>query len=149
MSGWTAPLKDAKTAYPLTSNTFYITTESVTDSSGISDEVMFKLYPDSGGNVAWIQWRFSDWGYYVNHCTPKDYELKFPVTPPTDVNKIWEVTFTAEDITIKCNSLEVLNFVFNDTYKNGCTTRVNKATRIKFLSNDTATEMFSAEFLGK
>ena len=153
MSGWTVPVKNDYTKYLLTSNTFYITTENVTDSSGVSDEVMFKLYPDSGGFVAWIKWRFSDWGYCIHRCTPKDYELQFPVTPPTDVKKIWEVTFTTEDITIKCNSLEVLNFIFNNTYNHDCTTTVKEevmtATKIKFLSDDTATEMFSAELLGK
>ena len=30
MSGWIVPVKDDNTKYPLNSNTFYITTESVT-----------------------------------------------------------------------------------------------------------------------
>ena len=48
MSGWIVPVKDSNTKYPLNSNTFYITTESVT---GGSDAVDFHLYPDSGGYI--------------------------------------------------------------------------------------------------
>ena len=48
MSGWIVLVKDSATKYPLNSNTFYITTESVT---GGSDIVDFYLYADSG---TWI-----------------------------------------------------------------------------------------------
>ena len=118
MSGWIVPVKDDYTNYPLNSNTFYITTESVT---GSSDVVDFYLYPDSGYYITNIMWRFSDWGYVINHCTPCCYSLKFPVTPPTDVNKTWEITFTTEDVKIKCNSLQVLHFIFNNTHRDYCT----------------------------
>ena len=60
MSGWIVPVKDTK--YPLNSNTFYITTESVT---GSSDKVYFTLYTDSGSKFTVIKWRFSDWGYDI------------------------------------------------------------------------------------
>ena len=113
MSGWIVPVKDWNTKYPLNSNTFYITTESVT---GSSDEVGFYLYPDSG-YITYIMWRFSDWGYIIKYCTPYGYSLKFPVTPPTDVNKTWEITFTTEDVKIKCNTLQVLHFIFNNTHR--------------------------------
>ena len=144
MSGWIVPVKDTK--YPLNSNTFYITTESVT---GSSDKVVFYLYPDSG-YITNIYWRFSDWGYYISYCTPRDYSLKFPVTPPTDVKKTWEITFTTEDVKIKCNSLQVLHFIFNNTHDGRCTSKVKGkiATRIQFWT-DTATEMFNADQVGK
>ena len=147
MSGWIVPVKDDKTKYPLNSNTFYITTESVT---GSSDIVVFHLYTDSG-YITRIMWRFSDWGYIIDYCTPHYYSLKFPVTPPTDVNKTWEITFTTEDVKIKCNSLQVLHFIFNNTHNGDCTSQVKGkiATRIKFWSGDTATKMFSADQVGK
>ena len=147
MSGWIVPVKDSVTKYPLNSNTFYITTESVT---GSSDEVDFNLYTDSR-HITIIAWRFSDWGYYVRYCTPYYYTLKFPVTPPTDVNKTWEITFTTEDVKIKCNSLQVLHFIFNNTHKGRCTSRVKGkiATRIRFWSGDTATKMFKSDQVGK
>ena len=148
MSGWIVPVKDDETNYPLNSNTFYITTESVT---GSSDKVDFFLYPDSGDYITNIYWRFSDWGYYIWYCTPYPYSLKFPVTPPTDVNKTWEITFTTKDVRIKCNSLQVLHFIFNNTHNGDCTSEVKGkiATRIRFWKHDTATKMFNADQVGK
>ena len=147
MSGWIVPVK-RNTVYPLNSNTFYITTESVT---GSSDKVYFNLYTDSGVYITNIHWRFSDWGYVIEYCTPRDYSLKFPVTPPTGVNKTWEITFTTEDVKIKCNSLQVLHFIFNNTHDGNCYSKVKGkiATRIKFKSGDTATKMFNADQVGK
>ena len=147
MSGWIVAVKRNK-YYPLNSNTFYITTESVT---GSSDKVSFYLYTDSG-YITHIYWRFSDWGYYIHYCTPSPpYSLKFPVTPPTGVNKTWEITFTTEDVKIKCNSLQVLHFIFNNTHRDYCTSKVKGkiATRIRFWSTDTATKMFNADQVGK
>ena len=149
MSGWIVPVKG--TNYPLNSNTFYITTESVT---GSSDEVYFLLYPDIGGYITYITWRFSDWGYHISYCTPYDYSLNFPVTPPTGVNKTWEITLTTEDVKIKCNSLQVLHFIFKNTHNDYCTIEVKGkiATRIVFsggINSDTVIKMFSADQVGK
>ena len=149
MSGWIVPVRGSNTRYPLNSNTFYITTESVT---GGSDAVAFYLYPDSDDYITSIIWRFSDWGYIIEYCTPYDFSLKFPVTPPTGVNKIWEITFTTEELKIKCNTLQVLHFIFNNTHNDYCTSRVKGkiATRIWFYSGyDTATKMFNADQVGK
>ena len=148
MSGWIVPVR--KTYYPLQSNTFYFTTESVT---GGGDQVYLHLYADSGAGVGvtYIIWRFKDWAYVIRSCTPAHYSLKFPVTPPTDVNKTWEVTFTTEDVKIKCNSLQVLHFIFNNTHNGACTSNVKgkKATRVLFNLIDTATKMFTSELVGK
>ena len=148
MSGWIVPVKDDNTYYPLNSNTFYITTESVTNSS--SDEVYFNLYTDSGF-ITNIFWRFSDWGCIITYCTHRDFSLKFPVTPPTDVYKTWEITLTTEDVKIKCNTLQVLHFIFNNTHDADCTSKVKGkiATRIMFWSRDRATKMFNADQVGK
>ena len=138
------PVKDGKTAYPLISSTIKITTESAT---GDNDEVNFKLYRGTE-HITNIFWRFSDWGCTISRCTPWDYGIKF-TAPPTNVTKTWEITFTPEDITIKCNTFKVLYFIFNNTYKGDCTTKVKgkTATRIKFSSEDTATKTF--ELVGK
>ena len=146
MSGWIVLVRG--TDYALNSNTFYITTESIT---GSSDAVSFNLYTDSGGFITRIRWRFSDWRYIITRCTPEQYSLNFPVAPPTDVNKTWKITLTTEDVKIKCNTLQVLHFIFNDTHKDNCTSRVKGkiATRIVFYDIDTATKMFNADQFGK
>ena len=148
MSGWIVPAKGGTTKDILNSNTFYITTESVT---GGSDVVYFTLYTDSGSWFTNIWWRFSDWGYIIRHCTPYAYSQKFPLTPPTGVNKTWEITFTTEDVKIKCNSLQVLHFIFNNTHNGDCTSKVKGkiATRITFGSGDKATKMFKSDQVGK
>ena len=149
MSGWIVPVKDYSTYYTLNSNTFYITTESVT---GGSDRVDFNLYTVNSGYIANIYWRFNDWGYYISYCTPEDYYQKFPVTPPTGVNKTWEITFTTEDVKIKCNTLQVLHFIFNSTHDERCTRTVKGriATRISIsFWGDTATKKFKSDQVGK
>ena len=150
MSGWIVPVKNG-TNYPIKGNTFYITTKSAT---GGSDEVNFILKPDTdNGYVTNIVWRFIDWGYYVIYCTLTDYSQKFPVTPPTGVSKIWEITVSPDDITIKCNTLQVLHFIFNNTYINDdtCTTNVKgkTATQVVFWGSDTATKLLESEKVGK
>ena len=148
MSGWIVPIKDDYTEYPLNSNSFYITTESV---AGGSDRVSFALVSDSGYSFTLINWLFRNWRYYINSCTISDDSVKFPVTPPTDVNKTWEITLTTEDIKIKCNSLQVLHFIFNSSYSGACTSYVKGkiATRIRFFSTDSATKMFKSDQVGK
>ena len=137
--------------YPVTTNTIKITTESV---YGSDDKVYFFLLTDPDFYITRISWKFKDWGYIIRHCTPEYHVAKFPVTPPNDVNKTWEVIFTAEDVKIKCNTLEVLHFIFNDTYSEACTTKVVKnialATKVVFRNKDTATKMLTLElFAGK
>ena len=148
MSGWIVPIKDDYTKYPLNSSSFYITTESV---AGGSDRVAFALFSDSGHSITHINWIFRNWRYYISSCTPNDDSVKFPVTPPTDVNKTWEITLTTEDVKIKCNTLQVLHFIFNSTYSGACTSRVKGkiATRIWFFSTDSATKMFKSDQVGK
>ena len=96
-------------------------------------------------------WRFSDWGYFIEFCTAEDYILKFPVTPPAGVDKTWEVTITPGDVKIKCNTLEVLHFIFDNTFNEMCTSFVKGriATSVVFRSEDTATKMFTAEQIRK
>ena len=133
--------KDSKTEYPLKSNTLYIATESVT---GGSDVVYIHLYTDSGDYIKSITWKFRDWGYRITYCSAANYSLKFPVTPPTGINKNWEITITPEYVKVKCNNLEVLHFIFNNTYNVQCTSLVKgkKAAKVIFPeSEDTATKM--------
>ena len=133
------PVKDAY--YPLNSNTFYFTTESVTGGSG---KVVF-----TGGWIT-MWWWFTDWKFEIINCTPFANPLTFPVTPPTGVKKTWEVTLTPQDMKIKCNTLEVLHFIFDTTYDGACT-KVNghTATEVLIRDDDTATRMFTSQQIGK
>ena len=94
-----------------------------------------------------IRWRFSDWAYLIAFCTY--FTLKFTATPPPGINKTWEITATTEELKIKCNTLEVLHFIFNDTYDHECAKKVKgkKASIVTFTAIDTATTML--EVVGK
>ena len=144
MSGWIVPVIGTK--YPLNSSTFKITTDKVT--VGI---VSFSMYDDNGIPSVNVWWGFTDWSYAISYCTPLSRLLKFPVTPPTGVNKTWEITVTPEDIKIKCNTLEVLHFIFNNTYNTNCTRHVKgrRSIEIAFWNTVTATKMFLSEDAGK
>ena len=121
-------MKDSNTKYSLKSDTFYITTESVT---GGSDKIGFSLLTDSGFRITNIYWRFSDWGCYIHHCLPENYALKFSGAPPNGVEKTWEVTATPGYVRIKCDTLEVFHFVFSDTYNDDCTAEVKGKHQLK------------------
>ena len=115
----------------------------------------FNLYPEIDNDpITAIYWRFKgDWGYVIKHCTPYGYTLKFPVTPPILNIKTWEVTVTPEDVEIKCNTLQVLHFIYNNTHFADCTSKVKgkKVAKIRFSHSniDTATKTFKSELVGK
>ena len=117
-------------------------TESITGGDG---KVGFHLYPTQGEYITTVWWLFNDWGYVIAWCSPNEYQLKFPVKPPSGVSKTWEITAAPEGLTIKCNNVEVLYYIYNNTYKDFCISRTKGkiATQIEFYAGDTATTLFS------
>ena len=149
ISGWIVPVKDDNTKYPINSNTFYIKTKSVT---GGSDQVILRLYSKSGAYISGIWWRFSDWAYFITHCTPGVFSLKFPVAPPIGVQKTWEVALTKNNVKIKCNTLQVLHYIYNNTYNSECNKEVagKRPREVEFRKGlDSASKMFISEQVGK
>ena len=149
MSGWIVPLKDSKTKYPLTSKTFYITTEGATG----TDRIDIYLFDDSSGYITNIWWTFNYWIYSIAYCTSSQHAKMFPVTPPLPAGdkKTWEVTVTPDDIRIKGNNMEVLHFIFNNADDEICKSSVGGKTTSKIMvwSTDTATKMLATELIGK
>ena len=118
---WIDVKKNAR--YPVYNHTISITTDGV---YGGDDVVYFTTYEqqDDYNKIGRITWRFKDWSYFIDYCTPYAYSLKFTKTPTTEVNKTWEITMTTDGVRIKCNKEEVLHFVYNDTYDARCTTEI-------------------------
>ena len=118
-------------------------TDSPLDST---DSVVFIVYSGSSGLIqtTGIRWRFSDWGYFIFPCTPIDFSHKLTTTPPTVVNKTWEVRHTTDELKIKCNGIEVLHFIYNNTYDTRCigAAKGKVVTKIVFHTEDTATKKF-------
>ena len=148
ISDWIVPDKSGDVKYTIHSNTFYIKTESAI---GADDVLGFSLFTDDDKKITNYRWRLDDWAYIVNDCTPEDWSLKFPVTPPTDVEKTWEVTATAEAINIKCNTLEVLHFIYRNSYNGQCENKAKgkTPTSIQFRMGDAASKLFKSELVGK
>ena len=147
IAGWIDPVKDGATRYRINHKTFKLTTESI---YGSKDTVTLVLYNDrpKSRSLAHIFWRFSDWGYSLQFCSLYGYGLKFPVHPPNEGNKVWELTTTAIDLKLKCNDVEVLHFIFNKTYDDRCTeVKWNTAAEVAFLKVDTATKKFTSTLI--
>ena len=110
--------------------------------------VYFELYTRDDyyyhDEIGFITWRFKDWSYCIEHCTPFAFSLKFTKAPPIEVDKVWEITLTTDDVRIKCNKEEVLHFVYNNTYNARCTTRVRnrKIEAVEFHSHDDTEELY-------
>ena len=56
--------------------------------------------------------------YEIGYCTNGETDL--PVQPPTEVDKIWAFIKTETALIIKCNNVEVLNYLFEDSPRDGC-----------------------------
>ena len=145
MSGWISPVEHFL-QYQVYSNTFNITTEGVSGGSGKVGIYLYHRFNDFNF-LTRIEWKFSDWGCYIAYCTPNDFSVKFPVTPPTGVSKTWEIIYTTEDLKIKCNTLQVLHLIFNSTGDERCTSRVKgkKIGAIRLTQDDTVTKKFQSD----
>ena len=72
------------------------------------------LYSNSSGYITEVTIRVDDesWMYNIWHCT----SFYLPLTNvPTETNKIWVLTATEAHLNMKCNGVEVLHFVYDDS----------------------------------
>ena len=74
------------------------------------------FYTSGGDNVGPVQIRFySTPQYYIWPCT--DW-INFPVSLPTDVEKVWRITLNRNSgirLLIHCNNVEVLNILMSSS----------------------------------
>ena len=144
-TGWVVPVRTD--LYRVKSNTVYITTDSV---SGSSDKVMLALIYGNDDFITAFKWRFSDWHYQIEFCTPSQFHQRFNSTPPAERNKIWEVTI-GNAIQIKCNGVEVLYLKYEEAINYACTSQVKgkKVEYVRFWNSDTATKKMTSNVVGK
>ena len=145
--GWIVPKKYVTTTYAVPNNTFYISTESSYPTPYIA-----LLYLYSGDSVITsIGWSFYDWSTFIYYCSHPDNYLKLTDVPLTPIHKIWEVEATPEDLTIKCNGVEVLHFIYDNNLNSDCVTSVKgkEVTGLAFYELENATKTFTTDLLGK
>ena len=112
---------------------------------------MYVYFYTSGSRryyVGEVQIRFySTPQYYIWPCT--DW-INFPVSLPTDVEKVWRITLNRNSgirLLIHCNNVEVLNFLMSDTCNSYWSRTVGK---FRFHPNyDTASDYYKAGQTGR
>ena len=127
IADWLPVVRGTKIDFDLENTPLEIKTDSVT---GSSDKVIVYFYGedhfnDSGYSLTYaggvkiifestLKYSLVDCSLYTDHI--------FPITPTTDVNKVWRITLTKTNsgttttrLVIHCNDKEVLNLVLSNT----------------------------------
>ena len=77
------------------------------------------------------------WMYTIRHCTTS-YSDYLPLTNvPAETDKIWVITATEAYLNMKCNGVEVLHFVYDDSPDYECKRQVkgNSVHAVEFETN--------------
>ena len=143
-------VRDVKIPWDPNSKDIVIRTDSETGGS-VSEEgsyavVRVVFYDDNKKDAGRVVIKFtSPIQYRIGDCTSDN---TIPVSPPTDTDKTWRISYnpTEKTVLIYCNEVEVLNLVISDSV---CTNRDNwrdnwerNPTKIKFLLTDTASDQY-------
>ena len=97
------------------------------------ERIELDLYSNSSGYITEVTIRVDgeSWQFKIRHCT--SYYL--PLTNvPTETNKTWVITATEAHLNMKCNGVEVLHFVYDDSPDYECKSEVkgNSVHAVKF-----------------
>ena len=118
-----------------------------TDSTaGSNEEILVAMFDKDSNQIGRTGVRFSSskkYEYSIQYCTGG--RKKLPVLPPTEVDKIWTITKTETGITITCNGVEVVNYLFADSSNSNCVPNWggDVVEQISF-SEDTASDFYKS-----
>eukprot|EP00116_Pleurobrachia_bachei_P005712 sb/3465974/ len=140
---WTAVERDTKIPWDLEETPLQIKTDS---KLGSSDWIKVFMYKDVG-YIGDVGVKFSSpMQYWIGYCTSWTWK-DIPVQPPVEVDKIWTITKTKSALTITCNNVEVLNYVFADSSDtdSDCVAKWGgDVDKIMITSSDTASDFYRA-----
>ena len=113
-TGWTAVQRGVMINYDLENSPLQIKTNSV---EGSDEETWVYFYSAQGDNGGRVYLYFtSPPQFYLDWCSAS--RTNFPSTLPSEVEKVWTITFkTISDVpalVLHCNDEEVLNVVISD-----------------------------------
>ena len=82
----------------------------------------------------------SQWSYWIEGCTKRDYNVQFLNNVPPDKVKHWIITKTSTHLNIVCNKVTVLNFNFAtdsdpDKTSGNIWSRAVESVKVYFLVN--------------
>ena len=83
------------------------------------DQVYVQFFTSGRDYVGYVQIRFpSTPKYYIYNCMSSLSYTNFPVSLPTEVEKVWRITLNRNSgirLLIHCNNVEVLNFLMSSS----------------------------------
>ena len=148
-SSWTATgARDyPRIAWDLEGSPLQIKTDSTL---GSGDVIQIAVWAADNSYMTFISLNFSDpMQYYLQYCT---HDLKdLPVQPPVEVDKVWTFTKTDTAFIIKCNEVEVLNYLYSDAFNSACGTEARYGgdiVEMGFAGADTASDFYRAAPVG-
>eukprot|EP00116_Pleurobrachia_bachei_P007028 sb/3467290/ len=140
---WTAVKRGVTIPLDLEGTPIQIKTDSTL---GSEQRIWLNVFDKDGVYISSVSvWFKSPIQYQILYCTAW---TDLPVQPPADVEKIWTFTITKTALTITCNNVEVLNYLFADSSLSDCVTNLSSdggVEKIMFSStSDTASDFYRA-----
>ena len=140
LSDWTAPEHDVLIPWDLEGTPLHIKTDSTL---GSDELVTVMLYDKESNWFSTVDVKFSSsMQYRIFTCMATYIDL--PVQPPVEVEKTWKITKTETALTITCNDVEVLNYLFADSSNSNCVPKLggDVVEQIQFSKWDTASDFY-------
>ena len=141
-NGWIIPTRYTK--YQIFNSSFKIATnESHMDHH---EKIELDLYSNSSGYITDVTISLYDesWQFKIWHCT----SFYLPLTNvPTETNKIWVITATEAHVNMKCNGVEVLHFVYDDSPDYDC--KEVKGNSVHAVEFDTYAQIMFSSAVGE
>ena len=123
--------------YDLETYPLQIKTDSVV---GSNVQIAVLLYTVDNTYISTIQLYFSNTiEYHISDCS----SWTTLTNVPEEQNKVWTLTKTTTSLTIHCNDVEVLNYVFSVSSDSDCVSKYSQdVEKIWFHSSDTASDWY-------
>ena len=140
---WTAVKRNAEIPWDLERTPLQIKT--VDSTLGGNDQIYVQIYGKDNSYINAMGVQFSSpMKYLISYCSTW---TDLPVQPPEEAEKVWAITKTATAVIVTCNGVEVLNFLFADSSKDSCVTRVGggDVEQIEFHRIDKASDFYTCE----
>ena len=80
--------------------------------------IALAMYDKASNHIGDVAVKFSSpMRYWIGHCGSS---TDLPVQPPAELFKSWTIAKTETAFIIKCNNVEVLNYLFTDSTLSDC-----------------------------
>ena len=120
ISDWITVERNVTIPWDLEATPLQIKTNTALDTR---EEIVFGMYGKEISNrltrVYVLLTATAKGKFKIGGCTGNNF-IDLPVQPPKEVDKIWTFTKTETSLSITCNDVEVVDYVFADSPKSNC-----------------------------